>query len=187
MKTADDRLQFALAFAELELDTLREGDWLNLRDDMRTFAWLGEGEQTLEDLGGVITFPVDRPLPQDLTKDNIRALQREAKNCFFSIATFQRPLRFHYLRDGSRDGGVLAYMGNAPDMFLIRLVHLLGTADRIRTCPECNKLFLKIRKQKYCSRTCVNKANQRDWRERKQVQDEEPQPPSRRAKKAKRA
>ena len=46
-----------------------------------------------------------------------------------------------------------------------RLVEVLVKTQKIRRCPECSDLFLKIRKQKYCSRTCVNRVNKRDWRE----------------------
>ena len=122
-----------------------------------------------------------------MTEADFRALQREVGNFFGGLATIQGPLQVCYLQEGS--GGAPHFMGNAPDMFLIRLAYLLNqqTAERILTCPECKKHFLKIRKQKYCSRTCVNRANKRDWRERKEVQDEEPQTKSRRAKKAKRA
>src|SRR5262245_9598072 len=40
MQTADDRLTFAVRFAQMDLDHLRAGDWLNLRDDADTFLGL---------------------------------------------------------------------------------------------------------------------------------------------------
>ena len=187
MKTADERLRFALEFSQMDLDVLREGDWLNLRDDLRAFVWLGAGEHTRDDLAGVVTVPLAKPLPQDMTEPDFRALQREAWSFFGGVVTIQGPLQVCYLQEGSR--GVLHFMGSAPDMFLIRLAYLLDqqTTDRILKCPECEKRFLKIRKQKYCSRACVNRANKRSWRERKQVQDKKPQSKSRRAKKTKQA
>lgn len=48
------------------------------------------------------------------------------------------------------------------------LVEIGKTLMRIRVCPEpkCRQLFVRVRKQVYCSRRCVNRANQREWRNR---------------------
>jgi hypothetical protein len=33
----------------------------------------------------------------------------------------------------------------------------------IKECPKCGKFFFKVRRQKYCSRTCVLATNKKDW------------------------
>ena len=63
-------------------------------------------------------------------------------------------------------GGGLAYRiaGKPHGLFLDLLFTLLskaGTVSPVLRCPECENLFYRIRKQKYCSRPCVAKAN---WR-----------------------
>ena len=45
---------------------------------------------------------------------------------------------------------------------LLLIVHH-PTRSRLRSCPECRAVFLRIRKQRYCSRRCVNRANMRAW------------------------
>jgi hypothetical protein len=37
-----------------------------------------------------------------------------------------------------------------------------GTSE-IQSCPECDRVFYRIRKQKYCSKTCINRVSRRKW------------------------
>lgn len=46
---------------------------------------------------------------------------------------------------------------------LLLLVMNHPTRSRLRCCPECSAVFLRIRKQRYCTRRCVNRANMRTW------------------------
>src|SRR5262249_9087918 len=39
--------------------------------------------------------------------------------------------------------------------------------DRIQRCPECATIFVRIKKQAYCSRACGRRVTQRRWRERR--------------------
>jgi hypothetical protein len=60
---------------------------------------------------------------------------------------------------------IFSFRGSIPALFLETLFWLIVSCpDRIRRCPECERLFVRIRKQEYCSRTCVNRVNKRDWR-----------------------
>jgi hypothetical protein len=67
---------------------------------------------------------------------------------------------------------VLVTTGAARDVFLMKLFFLMlqhGCAN-IKSCPECGRLFWRVRRQKYCSRTCVNRVNMREWTRSKREQ-----------------
>lgn len=96
MKIAEERLRFVVAFAEKNLDGLRPGDWLNLRDELGRFlgddVWRFRG-MTMSSSGGPIpipqgdpqqdflgfTSPLEPPLPEDYPEEGFRALQREVR------------------------------------------------------------------------------------------------------------
>src|SRR2546421_7825825 len=79
METTAERVQFVIRFAQTDLDTLRPGDWLNLRDDLKTFLGCNPAQRgTLADRGGILAFPLQHPLPDEFSEDDFRALQKEA-------------------------------------------------------------------------------------------------------------
>src|SRR5439155_6361870 len=43
--TAEERIQFAIRFAEMKLDENRSGDWMNLRDDLNHFLGAGADDE----------------------------------------------------------------------------------------------------------------------------------------------
>jgi hypothetical protein len=50
-------------------------------------------------------------------------------------------------------------------LFFIRFGLVLmeeGTSE-IQTCPECHRAFYRVRKQIYCSKTCINRVSRRNW------------------------
>jgi hypothetical protein len=51
-------------------------------------------------------------------------------------------------------------------MFLMKLLLLLNeqSLDNVSDCPECGKIFYRIRRQKYCSPKCTNTATVRAYR-----------------------
>ena len=52
------------------------------------------------------------------------------------------------------------------DAFLLLLFLALTqtTNKQIRRCPECQRIFRAVGKQRYCDRRCTNRASQRTWR-----------------------
>jgi hypothetical protein len=181
MVNATQRLQFVVRFVQLDLDTLRPGDWLNLQWELRDFLL-----PTHQDLGvrGLHTFPVDPPVPEEYSRADFRALQAEARELLAMVIDSRDDARIwrripidhiriaapHVLGPPDRKQGrhFLCVQGPTRDMFLLRLLFLLcelNTAVLLR-CPECNTIFLRKRNQEYCSRTCVNRVSQRRWRER---------------------
>jgi hypothetical protein len=56
--------------------------------------------------------------------------------------------------------------GTPRDLFLLRLMFLLGSGGRIRnvlSCPECGRPFWRVGRKKYCDRPCATKASFRVW------------------------
>jgi hypothetical protein len=50
-------------------------------------------------------------------------------------------------------------------LFFIRfgLVLMEEGTSQIQKCPECRRAFYRVRKQKYCSKTCINRVSRRQW------------------------
>jgi hypothetical protein len=65
--------------------------------------------------------------------------------------------------------GMVQVRGTLIDVFTLTLFHLFaaGWLHHVSPCPECGTLFVRIRRQKYCRRRCVNHANLRAWRARR--------------------
>lgn len=182
--TAAKRLQFAIRFAQMNLDALRPGDWLNLRDDLAIFLGCKSGHgYTIEDKGGIATAPLAHPLPQEFSEEDFRALQKDVEVIVNSLvhegmlSTQAIEIHAYYsLFNSSRANfHVLIAHGATRDMFLLTLFFLLNQEplDRIKRCPECHVIFYRIRKQQYCARACTNRATVRAWRQREDVKTEE--------------
>jgi hypothetical protein len=190
MDTSDERLAFAVGFAQMDLSRLRPGDWLNLREDVTAFLGLTPESMTpLASLGG-ISVGVYPPYPQELTEEQFEFLRIRTYDLLVSkmeniaMAQVGEPptendsvpfpggnIMFMVRPYAPEWRAVPEFRGLTSDMFLLILTLLLGQQppDRIRRCPECQKLFLRIRKQGYCGRTCVNRVNKRTWREAQEM------------------
>jgi hypothetical protein len=73
--------------------------------------------------------------------------------------------------EGPDEGPRLLLSGPSFHILYVKAALLLlvvnhPTRSRLRCCPECWTVFLRIRKQQYCSRRCVNRANMRAWLKR---------------------
>jgi hypothetical protein len=176
MTTAEDRLRFVLEFAAMDLGQLRRGDWLNLQDDWQAFFCIDH----------VI---VEGPRPQDYSPDEFRALQQEVQQLLKELvqqreATGHWPLAQHTTpfpvhvtyevvpldRLGLPGGAMFRWRGPTRDVFLLvfsSLLQQVGTG-RIAQCPECGTICYRNHKRKYCSRRCVDRANQRSLRARQE-------------------
>jgi hypothetical protein len=223
METAEERLSFAVRFAEMALDQLRPGDWLNLRDDLVAFLSHQEAVDLREakDLGsalaprgGIVARAWKHPKPEEMTEADLRHLQEKTREFLNYVveARRQKPLTLQELADipkvserklgkgvkadifpkpkrlgldvpeeeisltlslsvppSPRFAGrcVLCVEGDTRGTFLTTLLFLLAQqpTNRVSKCPECSKIFLRVRKQQFCGRTCVNRANKRAWRQ----------------------
>jgi hypothetical protein len=169
-----DRLQFAVRFASLDLNRLREGDWLNLRDDFREFL-AGPKLQHM-------------PTSADYSEAAVHALQGDMLTLLRQLAgpptevprgrdgaiRFDAPLDVRFALNvmwlGENNQGrksLLVVAGSFRDRVLWTLSHLIGDAptDVIRACPACGTLFARVRRQQYCSARCVKRLAMQHWRQ----------------------
>jgi hypothetical protein len=176
MLTAEDPLRFVVQFTAMDLNHLRPGDWLNLRDDLQGFL--------NKSPSGVVVRAAIPPSSADYTEDDFRALQREVRELLIDVvATRKRescapsmPVLVHVIvsvavMEGLFPGrpNVLLIEGVMRDVFLWLVTYLLAQESiaRIALCPECQTIFYRNRNQLYCTRRCVNRVNQRSWRAEK--------------------
>jgi hypothetical protein len=179
--TTAQRLSWAVSFANEDLAGLREGDWLNLRDDVGRF--LGFDTELLLDSAPAFV-PVPREQPRDVSDTDIKNLQLETRALLQAGAGLDVPRGpGMQVRTGStkrvsteikcalhRLGGdrlVVQASGGLRDVFLTAVVFLMvgGGPSNLRRCPapECERLFWKSGRRKYCSQQCTNRAVFRAW------------------------
>lgn len=161
-----ERLRFVIDFAGLDLVILREGDRLNLLDDLACFIGGRSAGFTLFLLGGPVR---DLPAPQ------LVALQNEVKNLLITVVDhwpiaprFATKIEFavHAHKDG-RQAASLSASGDLRSMAFFVLVSLLsgkGILDRIRRCSVCSQIYLKVRRQVFCSTRCRMRKYMKDYR-----------------------
>jgi hypothetical protein len=201
MRTAKERLEFAIRLAQMDLDRLRPGDWLNLRDDLDAFLgrnlvnWLVSQEDPgapLVAIGDIVGVPTEAPYPEQYTMDDFRVLQQETKRILSRMLDQREgvdvpssPLLISVRCDLMNFGYVpslagrnmLEVSGTTQNTFHMVLYTLLSRepTDRILRCPECQTIFYRVRKQQYCSRPCVHRAAARKWRRTEKGQQYERQ------------
>jgi hypothetical protein len=193
MLSIKDRLPFAIRFANLELEGLRRGDWYNLFDEVTEFVGFRTG-RTLDEARrqasrvGVSPWPLSGRFAESINENTIRALQADVRQLLNGMldrhedldakGRGEQPARdaptlvpeihirywLYWQRDQDEDAA-LFQDGRLRDLFLSTLVFLLARdVAHVRRCPECQTIFYRVRKQRYCTRTCTNRANMRDWR-----------------------
>jgi hypothetical protein len=176
MLPAEEQLRFVVRFAGLDLNHLRPGDWLNLRDDFQVFLD--------KSTSGIMVRAAKPPFPADYTEDDFRALQQEVRELLTDIVATRgresyapstpvllRVIVSVVVVEGLFPGRPNALMieGLTRDVFLWLVTYLLAreSIDCIALCPECQTIFYRNRNQLYCTRRCVNRVNQRNWRAEK--------------------
>ena len=202
MWSAEDRLKFAVRFANLDLTSQRPGDWLNLKDDLCNFFGYGSAgrEIKLGELGGVQAVPLEPPFPQGYTERDFAELQKDVRLIFEPLAqgtikwpktargrvsteTQQRggfkpvwiKVGLHPVRLYDSDECFLTTRGSTRDSFLFTLAAILTSkpVGQIKNCLECSSLFFRIRKQRYCSEKCTNRAYMRGYRNNGEIKKKE--------------
>jgi hypothetical protein len=172
-------LQFAIEFAQMNLDDLREGDWLNLREDFETYT-SRRGWVSIESVSGacVLVSCVEPPLPENFELRHFQALQRVTLPLLRQIAsqtgsfsTFADVLiaLFPHGWNGSTPGRHQVVIKGTTEQCFLNLIFWLvmqEPPDRILACPECQTLFYRVKQQAYCSRKCGNRVTVRNFRAR---------------------
>jgi hypothetical protein len=183
MNTQEQRLTWLLEFTQLILEKLKEWEWLKVRTELKDFLEAEPGVKV-----NFETSP-DEPSndPAAVSAKEILDVQLRvfaALGMFSpSGAVFSRKLKSgtHTVRIPASEGVSLT----TPTYLVFRksdsLVHVSGRLQnlvdyclstflkdrqlfsRIDSCPECHRLFLRVRKQIYCSKRCINRVTRRKW------------------------
>jgi hypothetical protein len=192
MASAAQRLQFVVAFAQMDLEGFRPGDWLNLREDLGLclagpWAGLDLGRDPLPlagDGNDIMVRATVPPFPDTYPAEHVQHLQaetytilndmvlatRESRTTTLPSIPLQVAITIPSLDDLTAASGqhLLIVEGATRDVFLYLVMFLVqrGGGKYILRCPECQTIFYRNRNQEYCSRPCVNRVSQRLWRER---------------------
>lgn len=196
ISTHEDRARWVIQFAQMDLDTLRPGDWVNLREDIHQFAHLVPGHYQLAGklrsatdphtgasflhrVSPAIAYGIHGILDGDtavLTDDDIRAIQPRVLAWLRALTTppeprVARPFNFVPFQGRVDMGfeGIPFVAATAHDLFWWHLLVLILSEQpgrHILRCPECDTIFYRVQKQAYCSRTCSNRVMQKRFRER---------------------
>ena len=184
MRTAVDRLRFAIDFAETNLDHFRAWEWSKLRADIEGFLYGVKGQPMPQFGALVISQALEPPFPADCPEDKLRELQSDVRSFLRGIAPGPGieseggpPFTISQEWQPMLMGGqhlVLRASASLRDavLFLLALLLAHNGLQNMRRCPAtgCGRLFWKVRRQLYCSRTCVNRENMRTWTRRKREQ-----------------
>ena len=154
MKTAAERLQFVIRFAQMDLDTLRPGDWLNLLDDLMAFLGMGAEGFSLTEAGEIMWRVIEPPHPDIFPEFAFRELQAEIDGILQALLDDRRsehagretPVTrictayvIHSADAGAPRPGsnVLTILGATRDVCLHILLHLLSQerTHQILRCP----------------------------------------------------
>jgi CGNR zinc finger len=191
MKTAQDRLKFAVEFAGMDLAALRLNAQQNLKNNIESFLLVAKEGNTLKDIGGVYTFPADflewndfaglqkdvRQVLSGLILQQQGSIKAPATPIWSTITSEARisAITFSAIAPLGISRPMLMARGKTPDVFLLKLFYLLGQepTNGIIQCPECRTIFFRVGKQRFCSPRCANRNYMREYRKKDSVKAEE--------------
>jgi hypothetical protein len=170
-----EQLKFIVDFANRNMKNQREGDWINLQDDIRRF-FPSEG---IARPGVFLYDPRTDPELEKYPKPKIVILQEHLKGLLNtktkleSMSMVNINVDIHYL---PVLGGLRNVTGNVRDVFLHYVLTLLNdrASSKIRQC-SCGRFFFRVRRQVHCSPQCADKANYED-RQKKSLKKRKKKP-----------
>ena len=171
----------------MDLAALTEADRETLLEDIGHSFYEGEG--ALAEHGTMVTLTM--PYPPAMTDAELVALQGEVQQILAGLVGDWEPTEHggplgltrvtvskQLIPHDQSDRSFVWVTGAPRDVYLEYLFHLaihVGV-DRIRRCPapDCGRLFIRERRQKYCTRECTNRAlwssyspkQKRKWRQK---------------------
>ena len=186
----DRGVRWLLAFYRMSLTDLSRQGWGTLRDQLTSFEALAQTgprriypvrwlDQLLADEGSLQATTGDargpRP-PAHMRRTEIRQLQRQLRACVDDllppagapkageIRLWAVPLRRVALAS-TRDRVSWVCAAAWPDIFWAAALSLIDAyGARLRRCPQCRTtLFLKRKRQTYCSSSCSQRARSGRW------------------------
>jgi hypothetical protein len=171
--TDEQKLQFAIEFAEMDLDHLEPWQELKLDSDVRAFV----AGSLLPDatspslhvrlLGGDVI--VDAFSKTSAT--SLRPLQRRVQEILTTVSApmmripTMKGIQLNLVLNRSSDTKRLtaSVSGDMESAFLFRLMLLLSQF-RTEHCKQCKRIFLKRRRMEFCGSKCRNVYNTALWR-----------------------
>ena len=177
--TPRDRMKWTLKFAQRDLTTLSDGDWLNLAFEVAAFTRFGMLGEPVFTRGSELFGSLHDPIWANFlgpvavpTQEEITGLQASTKQKITHLAVAKATavelgntsLRVYPF---GKFGGIVHVVTELPSgRFNYVLAHLLADhLGRLRRCPECGLLFLADRRnQRYNSVRCQNRAASRRFR-----------------------
>jgi hypothetical protein len=84
--TAEERLRFVVRFEQMDLDTLRPGDWLNLLDDFLAFFLAVSSPHRVMPHVWLEGVPSGNPSDELWSRQDFRALQQDVRTLLRSFA-----------------------------------------------------------------------------------------------------
>lgn len=180
MSKAEEQLRFVIRFSQLELDNIRQGDLINLIEDLGFFMWGHPLSRSMASRAGAIVFDEDTEAITELPIEKMKEIQKEAYellNIAASLGKASNPksiltkgdFPIHRISVGLRLlGEQIGVFGSSRDCFIFVLYRLLtqetGMVQRITLCPGCGRIFYRVKRQKYCSQRCSNRMYMQQYR-----------------------
>ena len=190
---ADDikKADWAIAFTQKNLKGLREGDWLNLREELYDFLYWWDPDQypsTKKNRHGKARLigKVKSKFVKETTISDVERIQKDLSEFLHRLITGDGwiyrgfPTKESHTIFGSRGPQGLFESFTYIEDDSVAAKNMLGdslvgsglTREQIRLCPECNRRFLLKRKPRkdrtfYCSPKCASTSSSRAHRKRK--------------------
>ncbi len=187
-RTYADTMKWAVRFAQCDLSTISEGDWLNLAYEVTAFTRYGVVRRPWS-LHKVLKWAPGKPLPYlakaestpgwgdarspvELPKKEVviplQAITLGALHSLVEqeVASFKLPaVWLEVIRLEPSSPGTVQPVSTAEGAFTYHLAHLLAeNAGNLRRCPECQKFFVADRRnQRYCTVSCQTRVASRKY------------------------
>lgn len=158
-----DLLKWLVRLANTDVRQLREGDLLNLQEDLREFFSLGalvQGKYPLPSVAELETA-------QKTIAKHLHELMEEGRTDIGPFGSTTVALRRPVLGSEGQPVFISMIFPTEPQHYLIQEFAklLCQYGSLISKCPHCGQIFLKLRtKALYCSRNCQSVAAMRKIR-----------------------
>jgi len=186
----EERLGFAVRFSQMNFSTLRKGDLLNLSDDLYNF------------IAPPNIPPIESQHDEILDEANLEDLQKEVYQVLIALVKTREgasnitpqtggltlagaaptawAVQMEFRMLPSVPPGTVHFIpiGTVRNMFFTRLFTLFleePTVSKILRCKasDCENIFFRKRKQKYCSTRCQSRDFMREFRKENEEKESE--------------
>lgn len=162
--TDEEKLKWAVDFAQMEMNDLREWEILKLREELKTFITFGRVTS------GKIHVWMKHPFLTEYQRDDFKTLSSEFWSIFRDLnrevvsgIKLGADIICHLITAAGRV--VASFQGSTRDMAIVKLIELLthGSIERVKKCAneDCSQFFFKVKRQKYHNRKCMLEAREK--------------------------